>query len=100
MQTVLGGSDYALNLGYEYSYVVGERYNLNGRYLRAWWINPGYEWAPAQTGGQSRFSISQSIVLVALVAMDEGFSGVRRRMLLQTGANSGEDALGEVSSGV
>mmetsp|Transcript_47566 Transcript_47566/g.97251 ORF Transcript_47566/g.97251 Transcript_47566/m.97251 type:complete len:1470 (+) Transcript_47566:139-4548(+) len=94
MQTVLGGSDYAYDLGRNYSYIIAQKYLLNGRYNRAFWINPGYEWTPSQTGPQSIFTVSQKFILFALINLDEGLAS-RRRMLLQgsatddTGAGAG-----------
>jgi len=78
MQTVLGKSEYADQLGRNYTTTIAARYaalghTLNGRYNRAYWINPGYEWTPTQTGGESIFTLSQKILLFALVNLDEGF---------------------------
>lgn len=96
MQTIMGESDYAHDLGLNFSLVVAKSYALNDRYMRAWWINPGYEWTPTQvcpacvffassvlqaarerwltafacvfqTDGQSIFTISQKIILFALI---------------------------------
>jgi len=117
--TFLGDNDYAYNLGATFSQVVADKYELNGRYLRAFMINPGYEWTPTQTGGQSIFTISQRLFLFALVNLDEAFFSAvtpsytlpttranpntvtsggggggrrRRRMLLSTTANTGAGA--------
>jgi len=73
MQDVFGASDYAAALGRNFSYLVAQRYALNGQYTRAFWVNPGYEWTPTQTGGQSKFALSQRIALFALISLDEGF---------------------------
>jgi len=99
--TVLGDNDYAKQLAVDYAGVISSEFKLNGRYKRAFWINPGYEWTPTQTGGRSPFSISQKLFLFALVTLDEGIATdpgnqVRRRMLLQ----SSSDALKEGQNGV
>merc|ERR1711966_87373 len=46
----------------------------DGRYRRAYMINPGYEWTPTQTGGASIFSVSQKLFMFALITLDEGIS--------------------------
>jgi len=73
MQNVLGASDYADGLGRDYSCVIAQKYKLDSRYNRAWWINPSYEWTPTQTGGQPIFTVSQKIFLFALVNLNEQF---------------------------
>jgi len=83
-------------------------YSLNGRYRRAYMINPGYEWTPTQTLGASIFSVSQKLYMFALITLDEGVSNEvgnpaptsnypsRRRMLL----SSVDDALKDGQSGL
>eukprot|EP00961_Rhodomonas_salina_P268485 3628195-Rhodomonas_salina.3 len=97
MVSILGDNDYAKQLAIDYAKTLHERYTLNGRYTRAYWINPGYEWTPTQTAGKSLFQISQKIYLFALISLDENWP-VRRRMLLQTATSN--DKLQENSAGV
>eukprot|EP00961_Rhodomonas_salina_P249463 3371894-Rhodomonas_salina.1 len=40
--TIFGNSDYAKQLAVDFANVVARRYELNGRFRRAYWINPGY----------------------------------------------------------
>lgn len=94
MQGIMGESDYADQLGRTFSYLVSQKYSLNGKFNRAFWINPGYEWTPTQTGGQELFTLSQKLIMFALVNLNEGYS--RRRMLLQTG----DSATANTGSGV
>jgi hypothetical protein len=97
MQSVFGESDYASTLGQNFALAIASKYGINNaninRYTRAWWINPGYEWTPSQTFGKSIFSISQKIILFALVNLDEGFvsrrSGSRRAVLSSVTDNTG-----------
>eukprot|EP00286_Rhodomonas_abbreviata_P019523 CAMPEP_0181303338 /NCGR_PEP_ID=MMETSP1101-20121128/8501_1 /TAXON_ID=46948 /ORGANISM="Rhodomonas abbreviata, Strain Caron Lab Isolate" /LENGTH=1216 /DNA_ID=CAMNT_0023408897 /DNA_START=61 /DNA_END=3711 /DNA_ORIENTATION=- len=99
MSTVLGDSTYGDGLGRDFAYEVAKKYQLDGQVARAWWINPGYEWTPTQTNGQSLFTLSQNIVMFALINLDEGFATggeagaaptlPTRRRLLQ--ASAGED---------
>jgi hypothetical protein len=74
MTQVLGDSCFSRELAHNFARTIDEKYGLNGRYRRAFWINPGYEWLPTQTGGKSLFTISQKVYLFALITMDEGIS--------------------------
>eukprot|EP00961_Rhodomonas_salina_P148779 2002821-Rhodomonas_salina.1 len=69
--SILGDNDYAKQLAIDYAKAIHGRYNLNGSYVRAFWINPGYEWTPTQTAGKSLFQVSQKIYLFALISLDE-----------------------------
>lgn len=71
MQTVLGSSDYARDIGRNFSQIIRKRYNVNDQFNRAFWINPGYQWMP-QTFG-TRFTISQRLLMFCLINLDEGF---------------------------
>eukprot|EP00961_Rhodomonas_salina_P182758 2467524-Rhodomonas_salina.1 len=72
-------------------------------------VTPGFEWTPTQTGGQSIFTISQTIFLFCFVNLEVGRflppitpsytlpstranPHTRRRVLLSTTANSGAGA--------
>merc|ERR1711966_622916 len=105
----LGNSDYAKDLADGHTQAIFSTYALNGRYRRAYMINPGYEWTPTQTGGASIFSVSQKLFMFALITLDEGVSSedgnaeptssyptIRRRMLL----SSVDDALKDGQSGL
>jgi hypothetical protein len=104
----LGNNDYAKDLAVAHTQAISEEYTLNGRYKRAYMINPGYEWTPTQTGGKPIFSVSQKLFMFALITLDEGFGDdgnpapssiypeIRRRMLL----SSVDDALKDGQSGL
>jgi len=104
---ILGDSDYTAALAPNFARAINAKYELNGRFRRAYWINPGYEWTPTQTGGKSLFSVSQKIYLFALISLDENWGSPavtpavpeerrRRRMLLQTS----NDALADKDAGM
>jgi len=95
LTTILGASDYTKDLAPDFVRAIHDRYELNGRFRRAYWINPGYEWTPTQTAGKSLFSVSQKIYLFALISLDENWT--RRRMLLQA---SSQDAMSEAGAGM
>eukprot|EP00961_Rhodomonas_salina_P032932 443526-Rhodomonas_salina.1 len=42
LTTVFGNSNYAKQLALDFANVVAKQYELNGRFRRAYWINPGY----------------------------------------------------------
>ena len=86
METVLGGSSYARDLGESFARTIAAEWELNDRYNRAFWINPGYEWTPTQTSNKAIFSISQKLFLFALVGLDENMGPARRRTLLSGSA--------------
>mmetsp|Transcript_15587 Transcript_15587/g.37140 ORF Transcript_15587/g.37140 Transcript_15587/m.37140 type:complete len:510 (+) Transcript_15587:2-1531(+) len=89
LTNILGDSVFTRQLAVDFVRTIHDKYQLNGRYRRAYWINPGYEWTPTQTAGSSLFSVSQKIYLFALVSMDENWG--RRRMLLQTATDTLEN---------
>jgi len=108
MQRVLGASEYAEDLGRKFSQLVAQKYLLDGRSKRAFWINPGYEWTPTQTGPQSIFTLSQKLLFFALINLDESLTPAsyaanaansnvaRRRMLLSSTKDTGAGVSGGV----
>ncbi|KAJ1483148.1 hypothetical protein T484DRAFT_1896446, partial [Baffinella frigidus] len=60
MQGILGGSEYAAQLGANFSHILSDKFALNRRYRRAWWVNPGFTWNRQQyvAAGFHRFSVS------------------------------------------
>eukprot|EP00286_Rhodomonas_abbreviata_P011166 CAMPEP_0181331448 /NCGR_PEP_ID=MMETSP1101-20121128/24503_1 /TAXON_ID=46948 /ORGANISM="Rhodomonas abbreviata, Strain Caron Lab Isolate" /LENGTH=1819 /DNA_ID=CAMNT_0023440901 /DNA_START=147 /DNA_END=5606 /DNA_ORIENTATION=+ len=89
MQSILGSSDYAEALGRNYSRAIQQRFALNQRYTRAFWVNPGYEWVPSQTNGASLFQLSQRILFFALINLNEAGLGSRRMLLQATNTGTG-----------
>eukprot|EP00961_Rhodomonas_salina_P167680 2260142-Rhodomonas_salina.3 len=61
LASILGASAYTAQLAPAFARALNQRYALNGRFRRAYWINPGYEWTPTQTAGKSRFQVSQKV---------------------------------------
>eukprot|EP00961_Rhodomonas_salina_P220094 2975583-Rhodomonas_salina.1 len=56
LSSILGDSTYTRELAVSFVNTIRTRYPLNGRYVRAFWINPGYEWTPTQTAGKALFA--------------------------------------------
>mmetsp|Transcript_21911 Transcript_21911/g.33440 ORF Transcript_21911/g.33440 Transcript_21911/m.33440 type:complete len:1416 (-) Transcript_21911:146-4393(-) len=103
MSDIFGSSDYTADLATRYSRAIHEKYGMpnleTNRYTRAYWINPGYEWLPTQFGSSSRFLLSQRLIMVALIGIDEGADygivgqanvGGRRRMLSALAQDPGQ----------
>jgi len=94
MKSIFLDSDYAERLGTSFADNVVRKWGVNSRYVRAFWINPGYEWTPTSVvGAFSRFTISQKIIVFVLINLNEDF--MRRRMILQTGANEQNRGTGQ-----
>eukprot|EP00961_Rhodomonas_salina_P198122 2673245-Rhodomonas_salina.2 len=112
MENIFTGANYSARLANGFMSAMRNRYNLgddaapslNNRYTRAYWINPGYEWTPTQTGGASIFTVSQRIMMFALIGVDEGIDygstnaggETRRRKILQV-ADTGDKSKGNVA---
>jgi len=91
-ETMLGENDFARTLGTNYATLIAQKFKLNNRSRRAWFVNPGYEWTAQQTGGVSRFQITSKLFMFALVGLNEQRGQEmesRRRFLLQAGAGDG-----------
>ncbi len=88
MQGLMGSSDYAAALGANFSALLTTKYGLTagGKASRAFWVNPAVAWAAADAAGRLRFSLTQRIVVVALVHFVAG--GVRRREMVSSGSGA------------
>eukprot|EP00960_Hanusia_phi_P049315 759490-Hanusia_phi.AAC.4 len=66
-QSMFGMSEYSRNLGVDFATIIQEKYLLNGRYNRAWWLNPAncynqtITWYPAKVAMISLISLYSSI---------------------------------------
>lgn len=85
MRGLVGTNDFAGALGANYSDLLVGKYQLvsGGKARRVFWVNPGVKWAAAAAA--SRFTLSQHVVLVALIHLVTR-AGVSRRALLATQA--------------
>ncbi|KAJ1483295.1 hypothetical protein T484DRAFT_2600159 [Baffinella frigidus] len=83
MQGILGRSEYAAQLGANFSYILSDKFALNRRYRRAWWVNPGFTWNKQQyvAAGFDRYSVSQRVMLVLLSGPGGGASLVGKTSL-------------------
>ena len=105
MRGIAGNSDYAAGLGANFSALIAGQYELNDtrKYRRAFWINPGFTWTGAGVAGADRFTLSQWLVLVALVDLNEnatGGGGRRRGRTLLTATSAAGAPAATVQYGV
>ena len=82
MKNMLGsGSVFAGELGANFSDLLAAEYQLvpGGKARRVFWINPGITWSASVSA--SRFTLSQYVVLVALIHLVTDSGGSRRSLL-------------------
>jgi hypothetical protein len=93
MQGVAGPSDFSAALGANFSALLRAQYQLDPqvRHRIAVWINPGFAWAGPGTTGKGLFSLSQRVVVVALLSVAGGANG-RRRLLVASSSIGGPAA--------
>jgi len=113
MASVLNSANYSLQLGRDFAKVIEDRYKLNGRSRRAWWINPAYTWVPSLTGGEPPFTLTQKVIMFALFNMNENYAyrtyeGLferrrhQRRFLMQVGGSEQDtgDGLATIATSI
>ena len=83
MQGIVGSSDFAAALGANFSALLKAQYQLSPQtnYRSAFWINPGYTWIGQSATGKGLFTLSQRVVVVALISVAAPNGGSRRRLL-------------------
>jgi hypothetical protein len=47
-------------LGSQFSDLIADKYSLNGRYKRAWWINPGHKY-----GEDTKYTLCSKLIVGA-----------------------------------
>lgn len=88
---VLGYSEYADDLARNFTNLIRNKYDINDRYRKAYYLNPGYKWTmQAGAAPQSLLSLSDKMIMFAVMTLDDdtGFEK-RRRMLLQVTTEGG-----------
>ena len=88
---LFGVSEYSKAFAANFTNLVRAHYDVNDRYNKAWFINPGYTWAASATAGaQSILSLSDKMILVAVITIDdENAATGRRRMILEASVDKG-----------
>lgn len=89
---MFGNSEFGRGYAANFTNLVRKHYNVNDRYNKAWFINPGYPWV-TRTGApaQSILRLSDKMILIAVITIDDenpttGASG-GRRMILEMAVN-------------
>jgi len=77
-QELLGGSEYARQLGYNHSKIMHEKHNLNARYRKGFMISPTIPWRQtemdqAMARADSIFDLSQHMITTVLVSLDTNY---------------------------
>ena len=77
-QNLLGGSEYARQLGYNHSKIMHEKNNLNARYRKGFMIAPTIPWRQteidqASENADSIFDLSEHMITTVLVSLDTNF---------------------------
>lgn len=90
-ENLLGVTQFARELATNWTNIVRARWDVNDRYNKVWFVNPGYRWS-ASVGGatQSILTLSDRTVMIGIVVLRDGTGGVRRRNLLQFNTHSGD----------
>lgn len=82
-------NDYIYELGNNFSSLIINNYGLiqnTNKYRKAFWINPAFNWIGAGINGEDRFTLSQWIITVALININQNSSS--RRLLVTNTYNN------------
>jgi len=77
-QMLLGGSEYARQLGYNHSKIMFEQNDLNARYRKGFMISPTIPWRQAEIDAESGrvdsiFDLSQHMITTVLISLDTNY---------------------------
>ena len=77
-ELLLGGSEYARQLGYNHSKIMHEKNSLNARYRKGFMISPTIPWRQAEIDHaaqktDSTFDLAQHMITTVLVSLDTNF---------------------------
>lgn len=80
-------NNYIYNLASNFSNLITNQYNLintTKKYRKAFWINPSFNWIGAGINGASRFTLSQYILVISLININQNSSSSRRLLSVDT----------------
>eukprot|EP00960_Hanusia_phi_P055919 763100-Hanusia_phi.AAC.10 len=93
-KNILGVSDFAKEYATNFTRMVREKWNVNDRYNRVWYVNPGYKWSVGNAGTtQSVLSLSDKTIIIGVVSLKSSSGAVQGRRLLQYIAGGDVDAV-------
>jgi hypothetical protein len=90
MVNLLGVSEFSKELADNHTALVRAKYGIDDRINKAWYINPGYNW-PTVPGAkaQSALMLSDRVILVAVISLNDGSGNPVRRRLLTASTGHG-----------
>lgn len=90
-ENLLGVTQFATEFATNWTDIVRTRWNVNDRYNKVWYVNPGYRWsAGVGSSTQSILTLSDRTIMIGVVVLRDGTGNIRRRNLLQFDPSSGE----------
>jgi hypothetical protein len=83
-QNILRATDeYSVSLASNMTSLVRSNFAIDDRINRAWFVNPGNKWiVPMSNGYQSDLLLSDRLIIVAVITLNDGSGNVLRRRLL------------------
>jgi hypothetical protein len=90
MGNILKATDeYSFELASNMTSLVRRNFNIDDRVRKAWFVNPGNRWnIPMSNGYQSDLLLSDKIIIVAMITLNDGDGNVLRRRLLSFSSSS------------
>ena len=84
MTNILRGTDdFTFNVAANMTDLVRRNFDINDRYNRAWFVNPGNRWnIPLSGGAQSNLLLSDRLIMFAVITLNDGEGKVMRRRLM------------------
>ena len=83
---MVGVSEFGKDLATNFTNLVRSNFAIDDRITKAWFVNPGYNWATVNTASQSSLQLSDRLLALALITLNNGEGQpVRRRLLTLQG---------------
>lgn len=91
MQNIIKATDeYSFNLSTNMTSLVRQNFGIDDRVRKAWFINPGNRWnVPMTTGYQSDLLLSDRLIAVAVITLNDGSGNILRRRLMSFTSGGG-----------
>jgi hypothetical protein len=64
---LLGNNEFAQDLAYNFTALARQRYSINDRYTKAYYLNPGFNWP-----GTSSIALSDKMVAIVAITLVSG----------------------------
>jgi hypothetical protein len=92
MGNILKATDeYSFSLAENMTTLVRRNFAIDNRVRKAWFVNPGNRWnIPMTNGYQSDLLLSDKIVIVAMITLNDGSGNVLLRRLLSFSSSAGD----------